>query len=284
MRLICPNCGAQYEVPDGVIPEQGRDVQCSSCAHTWFQAHPDHDAELADELGQERPSEPETVAEYEEELPQEAPFEEQAPAEDEPAAPARRELDPSIAELLREEAEFETQQRAAESGSLETQPELGLEEPAPDEAARRALEARRRMASRKGVDETLVETPTQTEETLEDETASRRDLLPDIEEINSSLNADSRRPARADDHVPGMTVSGAQRSGGFRGGFLLGILLIGLLWALYAFSGQLAAQVPQIAGPLEKYTQTVDKGRLWLDTQTKALLIKLDSMAAASEK
>lgn len=41
MRLICPNCGAQYEVPQSVIPEAGRDVQCSSCGHTWFQTHPD---------------------------------------------------------------------------------------------------------------------------------------------------------------------------------------------------------------------------------------------------
>ena len=42
MRLICPNCGAQYEVPDEVIPEDGRDVQCSNCGDTWFQSHPDH--------------------------------------------------------------------------------------------------------------------------------------------------------------------------------------------------------------------------------------------------
>ncbi|EEW60689.1 putative zinc finger/thioredoxin [Ruegeria sp. TrichCH4B] len=37
MRLICPNCGAQYEVPEDVIPENGRDVQCSNCGDTWFQ-------------------------------------------------------------------------------------------------------------------------------------------------------------------------------------------------------------------------------------------------------
>ncbi|KEP71448.1 hypothetical protein DL1_06530 [Thioclava dalianensis] len=37
MRLVCPNCGAQYEVDDAVIPENGRDVQCSNCAHSWFQ-------------------------------------------------------------------------------------------------------------------------------------------------------------------------------------------------------------------------------------------------------
>lgn len=44
MRLICPSCGAQYEVPAEVIPKTGRDVQCSDCGTTWFQHHPDHPA------------------------------------------------------------------------------------------------------------------------------------------------------------------------------------------------------------------------------------------------
>jgi len=37
MRLVCPNCAAQYDVDDRVIPEGGRDVQCSNCGHSWFQ-------------------------------------------------------------------------------------------------------------------------------------------------------------------------------------------------------------------------------------------------------
>lgn len=41
MRLICPNCGAQYEVDASVIPEGGRDVQCSGCGHNWFQSGPE---------------------------------------------------------------------------------------------------------------------------------------------------------------------------------------------------------------------------------------------------
>jgi predicted Zn finger-like uncharacterized protein len=36
MRLVCPNCGAQYEVSDDLIPPSGRDVQCSACNQTWF--------------------------------------------------------------------------------------------------------------------------------------------------------------------------------------------------------------------------------------------------------
>ncbi len=37
MRLTCPNCGAQYEVDDRVIPAEGRDVECSACRSVWFQ-------------------------------------------------------------------------------------------------------------------------------------------------------------------------------------------------------------------------------------------------------
>lgn len=37
MRLICPNCSAQYDVAEGAIPENGRDVQCANCSHIWYQ-------------------------------------------------------------------------------------------------------------------------------------------------------------------------------------------------------------------------------------------------------
>ncbi len=50
MRLMCPNCEAQYEVSDSVIPLHGRDVQCSNCGQTWFQTHPQSEPEApADE-------------------------------------------------------------------------------------------------------------------------------------------------------------------------------------------------------------------------------------------
>ena len=45
MRLVCPNCDAEYEVDDAAIPRDGRDVQCSNCGHAWFQAHPEIEAE-----------------------------------------------------------------------------------------------------------------------------------------------------------------------------------------------------------------------------------------------
>ena len=44
MRLICPNCTAQYEVDASMIPDEGRDVQCSNCGHTWYELAPAKEA------------------------------------------------------------------------------------------------------------------------------------------------------------------------------------------------------------------------------------------------
>ena len=61
MRLICPNCDAQYEVDDGAVPPGGRDVQCSNCGHAWFQMHVDALAEgdAAEEVAVAAPAGPE---------------------------------------------------------------------------------------------------------------------------------------------------------------------------------------------------------------------------------
>ncbi|MDO5705010.1 MAG: zinc-ribbon domain-containing protein [Paracoccus sp. (in: a-proteobacteria)] len=37
IRLICPGCGAEYRLDDGMIPAQGREVECSACARVWHQ-------------------------------------------------------------------------------------------------------------------------------------------------------------------------------------------------------------------------------------------------------
>ena len=37
MRLVCPNCKANYEIPRDAVPISGREVKCASCGHSWFQ-------------------------------------------------------------------------------------------------------------------------------------------------------------------------------------------------------------------------------------------------------
>jgi predicted Zn finger-like uncharacterized protein len=36
MRLSCPNCDAEYDVADGMVPAAGRHVQCTACHTRWF--------------------------------------------------------------------------------------------------------------------------------------------------------------------------------------------------------------------------------------------------------
>lgn len=265
MRLICPNCGAQYEVPDEVIPESGRDVQCSNCGDTWFQAHPDHphagDTPAAADTDLQPEDEQDWVEEPESEEPAPAPATEES----------RRELDPDVANVLREEASREAEARAAEGrrGGLETQPDLGLSD-AEDEKDRRSHQAKARMARLRGR-ATPEEEPRVDEDEDEDDIdpGSRRSLLPDIEEINSSISTktdDGSADASARD---GSRVQHGKKpsSGEFRRGLRLAIGLALIATAAYMFAPQFAEMVPAAAGPLNAYVEAVDAGRIALDEQ-----------------
>lgn len=295
MRLICPNCDAQYEVPDDVIPPAGRDVQCSNCSNTWF-------------FRPVRPEDLETPHDPEVSVTPAPP----APPPTAPAAP-RRQLDPQVADVLRQEAEFEARARAADQAQLETQPDLGLDAVPPiaqtqSEANRRAEEARQRMARIRGRDpsapaqpkpvapqtDTPPPAPTQQSEPLTKNEAaraataaasvaeaSRRDLLPDVEEINSTLRASEDRDQPQDAEAPHRDEPKA-KSGGFRGGFIGILALAGLGIGAYVFETEITEQVPQAAAPLQQYVNTVDQGRTWLDGQVLAALAQLDAIAAQS--
>src|SRR5690606_10988567 len=147
MRLICPSCGAQYEVDESVIPDGGRDVQCSNCGHAWFQLSAKQLEAEADEAERraaaedvaaagELPARPgdESPADAPEETPPEPsgawaePTEEPEGSADQAGPPerTRRTLDDAVRNVLREEAERETRARVAEGTSVETQPRLGL--------------------------------------------------------------------------------------------------------------------------------------------------------------
>lgn len=280
MRLICPNCDAQYEVPDDVIPTEGRDVQCSNCGQTWFQHHPDN------------PPAPSPQAEPE-------PTEERAqPAAEPEQARKSREIDPSIADILRQEAEQERQAREAET--LESQPELGLddiaEQPAPepepeaevpqpepeDETVRRSREARARMARLRGEEPEPAPEPQIAAAATAAAAGSRRDLLPDIEEINSTLRSTGdRKGAAAQSGAPEAepVVKARQRS--FRRGFATSVVIVALLVALYVATPRIIGAVPAAQPVLTAYTGQVDALRLWLDGRITTLLQWMDSASGA---
>lgn len=260
MRLICPNCDAQYEVDDSAIPETGRDVQCSNCGNAWFQERErrpeDATADLYREPEEPAPAPvPEAIAQGE--VDEDDDDERDAP--DTQAPPVKRALDESILSVLREEAEREIAARRAEATGVEVQGDLGLPPPVkasvaavappkPD-AGEETPRVNRRIAAMKG------------QKLPPEKPAARRDLLPDIEEINSSLRPNDQAKMAADDNLPDLTV----RSSGFKSGFALMLLLAVILVALYVMAPQISQQIPGAAEVMTSYVAAVDEARLWLD-------------------
>ncbi|NDR57996.1 zinc-ribbon domain-containing protein [Aliiruegeria sabulilitoris] len=315
MRLTCPNCGAQYAVDARVIPDTGRDVQCSNCGKTWFQHHPDHQSapetpveepeisappqpETEPEPPVERPAsaavaEPEAAEEvpdpalasvastfeapeehedlsFEADLPDEAvpEVEEDAPEEaPEPEPiPPRRPVDEAAMAVLREEAAREQAARKAERGSLESQGELDMA--APQGAARRPEPD---LAPREPARVVPSDTIPVEEKERRDKAAPRRERLPDVEEINSTLRPEEAASARnAESRVPR-----EQRSRGRRIGMGIAFLTFGGLALLYGQHKTVADKLPQAAPALEQYVASVDAARLRLDEALRASVARL---------
>lgn len=248
---------------------------------------------------------------------------EEDPARDLPMP--RRSLDTSVADMLREEAEREARARAAERGSgLESQPDLGLDSgpatprPTPpqrdnetlrrrDEETARTARLRTEQPAAAASKPAQAELPRQNippsqnatpvRDTVSDDTKiavaaavadSRRALLPDIEEINSSLRSTSdRRPARADDHERpggGTTVTPAQntRPRGFSRGFSITPLIAMILLALYVFAPAIIDAMPGLAPVMEAYISAVDALRIALDAQVQNLSRWLAEIAGST--
>ncbi|MFV2053887.1 zinc-ribbon domain-containing protein [Aliiroseovarius sp. YM-037] len=264
MRLICPNCDAQYEVDDSVIPAEGRDVQCSNCGQTWFQKSAAMLAEEGEDLPDTTEYDEQPSVEVEDHVEDDTPAEDHdvydddtveddddlipdEPEEDR-AEPEPRALDQAVLDVLRQEAELESKAREDETASgLETQPDLGIDEG--DSAAPAAVAA--------GISRT------QSADDGAGDLSDRRDLLPDIEEINSTLRASDDRGDDADVDEPQDVVE--RRRGGFRFGFLLMVILFAIGVLVYRYAPAIIDAWPGGEGIITGYVNWVNDMRVWLD-------------------
>ena len=245
MRLLCPNCDAEYEVDASVIPDNGRDVQCSNCGHAWFQMSPEIAAEIeAEDALYDAPPAPMLA-------PPAA-----APVEDAP----RRSIDESVLAVLREEADRETAARRGETPqTIETQTEMGL-----TAQAAAASSAAQRIARMKGV-EASVASPAPVRP------QSRREMLPEIEEINSSLRASSEKRTGVAAAVSD-SMGADKGTGGFRTGFVLMLLLAIVMVVVYIMAPKIVQQIPGAAGTMETYVAIIDNLRRMLDGLTRSAI------------
>ena len=303
MRLVCPNCSAQYEVDAAVIPVAGRDVQCSNCGHTWWQRRADADAPpepvaepQADpdptpapgtvevEVEVEAPDQVEAaagdLAEIKAEVaaetgtpaPPAPPQEAHPPAQPSATGPAdpddwteededgpgpppsadlaarRKSLDEAVLDVLREEAEREAQARQG-GGTPATSPadaalvaSLGRGEDEREAAVRARMDAMD-AAGRPG--------------------GRGNQRLPDVEEINSTLEGRVSEPAAPEEDRT--LAAYHQRRAGFRLGFTTMLAVAIAVLVLYTFADRIVARVPAMEPGMASFVQTVDAGRTWLN-------------------
>lgn len=259
MRLICPNCEAQYDVSDDAIPPGGRDVQCSNCQQSWFQTEkpvvPGRDTSKLI-----TPKLPDAVEVSADAVKENAADE--GIADDVAAAPEtpRRPLDSTVASILREEA---ARERALPTGQNETPPATQAE--TRNEAVD-ASETRQRIAQM-----TVEEGGTPAGRgaiaaaSVGAVTASATNLrsVPDINEINAALRA----RAEASD-TSGLTEGEkeeATQRRGFRRGFFFILLLFAILILPYVFADQITEALPQTRSIMSSYVTTIDQLRVSLN-------------------
>ena len=290
MRLICPNCEAQYEVPSEVIPEGGRDVQCSNCGDTWFQHHPDHmPPDTAEDHGKDSAAtdssnDEDSHAVEEVETSRTEP-EDDSPPSEENDLPKRQELEPSVTDILREEATLEEATRSTETENrIETQPDLGISQDTEEDHTRHQ-QIRERMERLQDPSENIdTDDETQQAADLQDlQSGSRRDLLPNIEEITSSLSSADGGVDLTDTGTeiePGKTKPS---SGAFLKGFLYAVLFTGLATAIYIFAPALESSIPALKGPLGHYTDMISTLRGTLNEHTGGIREWLQQMASVPE-
>jgi predicted Zn finger-like uncharacterized protein len=289
MRLICRNCDAQYEVDNAAIPPDGRDVQCSGCGHAWFQMRADAVPALRPQVSAPvDPAGPDLAAAMWSDpgvLTQDVPARTEPltdegpppilPEAQEDAGLRRRGLDDTVLEVLREEAAREAAVRRAEAPPpIEVQTDLGLASPPPPPllAPSVFLAARERFADLSVSPDELT-----SEDDMQPLPASRRELFPDIEEINSTLRASSE-PRGDESEAETETYVEADRRG-FRTGFVMIILIAVLLSLLYAMAPRIVAAVPASEGAMQAYVDGVDWARLGVDAALQSAIQALRSLS-----
>jgi predicted Zn finger-like uncharacterized protein len=187
----------------------------------------------------------------------------QAPAEAPPEAPPppprqRREIDPEVRDILREEAEREARLRQAEAAPVETQGEMPLSEEQDD-----ANRARRRAELDAAKDAFAPDASA----------PAARDLFPDIDEINSTLRDTRDRSGTEQDATDIDTLDTApRRRRGTRIGFLLAIALAAGAVGVYGNTERIALYLPEAAPVLDRFETAVDGARFWLDDLARGLV------------
>lgn len=225
------------------------------------------EGEDSDTVGADVPED--AAVEQPESQPEPQPEPQPAPPPEPAAAPRRQTLDDAVLNVLREEAAREARARAAEGTAIETQSDLGLTAAIASTIAASRADDAAAAPSRDRV--ARLHDDAEDADEADDSLAgrgSRRELLPDIEEINSTLRATSDRGDEAAARDAPETLR--RRRSGFRMGFSTSLIVAVFLLAIYVLAPVIAARAPSLEPSLARYVAAVDQARFWLDAKMKS--------------
>ena len=209
MLIKCPNCNAQYDVPNDIIPAAGRDVQCSSCSKTWFVTSLYGKKSTKDKVSKYQSLEKGNLSKFE-------------TTESFLTDKSNKEVDRDVLEILREEADREIQARLRDSDDEDTTKKLS------------------------------------------NKSAINKKALPDNIEIGTTLD-------EAPDSIA--TVTGPSKSKITSGkiGFIIGLVIIFLCWAIYTYDDPITQSAPQTAIYIDIFKSYVDYMQIARDDFIKYL-------------
>lgn len=278
IRLTCPECRTEYRLPEGAIPETGREVECTACGNIWWASR---NAPASQPVLAPQPMPPAAVTAQEPALTvvRHDPDSENSatpPATDADhhavipgdIAPLSRRLPENVLSILREEVEHERRARAIEASS-DTAPTAtaATADSDPEWPATTITETRPQTADR--IAPALVPIPAP-----EAPAASPAPVpipvprAPAAPPPAATETAPAPRPEPTAITPPAQTAQPPAPAGrqAYLAGFGLAAMIAALALAFYLLAPGMAG-TGAVGDRLMQFRQHVDAGRLWLDQQ-----------------
>lgn len=254
IRLQCPECGTEYHLPQGVIPKDGRQVECTSCDHVWLAVaekrdSPDSSTDKADSVKQSDDGDKSGIIRYAApDGPESGGTETNNPPGDFETPPLARRIPESVLNILREEVEFE--RRARQSGITEN----SSDHPDHDWPAT---------------------------------TITDSGPAPDMRDLPDSIPPDDPQPEQMSEPIAPSTEIKAipivpadpegpaapahrTRNSGYLIGFGTALAAAAMAFGLYVIAPEFTDN-DRFGLQLSQYRETIDAGRDWLQVQTARL-------------
>jgi predicted Zn finger-like uncharacterized protein len=270
IEIVCPNCQARYQLPDGAIGPEGRKVSCSSCAHKW-RAHP------------EEPDPAEAPAAAGQPAPEATPAVVTPPPEAAPAAPAASKPAPAEPEAAESEADPDDDEDVSA-------PPANLPPPATGNRDEQMAAIRKMLSDLKDAADTGSDSSDgaaagaaaaaaasvgPSAKRREDDAPNRNrleDRIDDVDKLAKMVKGEptgdgydaTRLRKRHEKRAKRMQRARERRkkSGAFVTGFTLVALVAAVMVGLYVMHPQIIAASPELEPALTQYVNTVDRYRV----------------------